>query len=149
MLSKELLEPVVKIFAVKTEPDYSMPVICLSLFFPHFLKYLSQWQMKRQKRSTSSGFIISGQRIITAAHCVANWTSGTVLLFSLYTKYIYYRLYYSCAQFVFSGQFDPLYSHGPEARFSQEVSGKSARSRARLRCRLLKSLRIEMKSTNI
>jgi S1-C subfamily serine protease len=53
-----LLEPVVKIFTVTTEPDYSMP-----------------WQMKKQKRSTSSGFVISDRRIITNAHAIANQTS--------------------------------------------------------------------------
>ena len=40
-------------FCVHSEPNYSLP-----------------WQRKRQFSSTGSGFIISGRRILTNAHCV-------------------------------------------------------------------------------
>jgi len=39
-------------------PNYSMP-----------------WQMNKEERSTSTGFVISGKRILTNAHCVAYQTS--------------------------------------------------------------------------
>jgi len=61
LVSKELLSCVVKVFCVKTEPNYSMP-----------------WQMKRQTSSTGSGFVIAGKRIITNAHCVAYQSSVRV-----------------------------------------------------------------------
>eukprot|EP01089_Gocevia_fonbrunei_P021436 TRINITY_DN8341_c0_g1_i1.p1 TRINITY_DN8341_c0_g1~~TRINITY_DN8341_c0_g1_i1.p1 ORF type:complete len:156 (-),score=28.98 TRINITY_DN8341_c0_g1_i1:96-563(-) len=54
-------ESVVKIFVVSVEPNYSMP-----------------WQMKRQRRSTSSGFVIGGKRLITNAHAVSYQTSVQV-----------------------------------------------------------------------
>jgi S1-C subfamily serine protease len=57
-VSPALLRSVVKIFAVRTEPNLSMP-----------------WQMKRQYSSTASGFIISGNRIVTNAHAVSFQTS--------------------------------------------------------------------------
>lgn len=53
-VSGNVLRSVVKIFAVRTEPNLSMP-----------------WQMKRQYSSTASGFVISGRRILTNAHAVA------------------------------------------------------------------------------
>lgn len=56
-----LLKSVVKIFAVRTEPNLSMP-----------------WQMKRQYSSTASGFVISGRRIVTNAHAVSFQTSVRV-----------------------------------------------------------------------
>jgi len=46
---------VVKVFAWTTEPHFSQP-----------------WQMRRQRQGTGSGFIISGRRILTNAHNVAN-----------------------------------------------------------------------------
>ncbi|EKX40735.1 hypothetical protein GUITHDRAFT_164606 [Guillardia theta CCMP2712] len=46
---------VVKVFAWTTEPHFSQP-----------------WQMRRQRQGTGSGFIISGHRILTNAHNVAN-----------------------------------------------------------------------------
>ena len=49
---------IVKIYATSARPDYSMP-----------------WQMKRQTKSTSTGFVISHRRIVTNAHCVAYQTS--------------------------------------------------------------------------
>eukprot|EP01119_Soliformovum_irregulare_P010447 TRINITY_DN2570_c0_g1_i2.p1 TRINITY_DN2570_c0_g1~~TRINITY_DN2570_c0_g1_i2.p1 ORF type:complete len:524 (+),score=154.43 TRINITY_DN2570_c0_g1_i2:96-1667(+) len=66
-----LLKPVVKIFATSSEPNYSMP-----------------WQMKKQKRSTSSGFIISGRRIMTNAHAVANQTSIMIRKYGDAKKYL-------------------------------------------------------------
>jgi len=53
-VSGNVLKSVVKIFAVRTEPNLSMP-----------------WQMKRQYSSTASGFVIAGRRILTNAHAVA------------------------------------------------------------------------------
>ncbi|KAL6070702.1 Protease Do-like 10, mitochondrial [Balamuthia mandrillaris] len=52
------LDSVVKLFVVSTEPNYSMP-----------------WQMKKQRHSTSSGFVIAGRRLLTNAHAVAYQTS--------------------------------------------------------------------------
>jgi len=60
-VSPTLLKSVVKIFAVRTEPNLSMP-----------------WQMKRQYSSTASGFVISGRRIVTNAHAVSYQTSVRV-----------------------------------------------------------------------
>jgi len=60
-IRKELLKSVVKVFTVKTEPDYTMP-----------------WQLKRQTISTASGFIISGRRIVTNAHAIDYQTSVRV-----------------------------------------------------------------------
>jgi S1-C subfamily serine protease len=60
-VSPSLLKAVVKIFAVRTEPNLSMP-----------------WQMKRQYSSTASGFVISGRRILTNAHAIAFQTSVRV-----------------------------------------------------------------------
>jgi len=57
-VSREVLQACVKIFGVHTEPNYSMA-----------------WQMKRQKKSTSSGFVISGRRILTNAHSIVYQTS--------------------------------------------------------------------------
>ncbi|KAI5077937.1 hypothetical protein GOP47_0007761 [Adiantum capillus-veneris] len=47
------LDAVVKVFCVHTEPNFSVP-----------------WQMKRPYNSKSSGFIISGRRLLTNAHSV-------------------------------------------------------------------------------
>eukprot|EP01111_Echinosteliopsis_oligospora_P012560 TRINITY_DN430_c0_g1_i1.p1 TRINITY_DN430_c0_g1~~TRINITY_DN430_c0_g1_i1.p1 ORF type:complete len:528 (-),score=111.79 TRINITY_DN430_c0_g1_i1:116-1699(-) len=57
-VASNLLRSVVKIFAVRTEPNLSMP-----------------WQMKRQYSTTASGFAISEKRIVTNAHAVAFQTS--------------------------------------------------------------------------
>jgi S1-C subfamily serine protease len=57
-VNSNLLRSVIKIFAVRTEPNLSMP-----------------WQMKRQYSTTASGFAISSKRIITNAHAVAFQTS--------------------------------------------------------------------------
>lgn len=47
------LESVVKIFCVHAYPNFSLP-----------------WQMRRQCKSTGSGFVIAGKRILTNSHCV-------------------------------------------------------------------------------
>jgi len=57
-VATNLLRSVIKIFAVRTEPNLSMP-----------------WQMKRQYSTTASGFAVSERRIITNAHAVAFQTS--------------------------------------------------------------------------
>jgi len=57
-VNSNLLRSVIKIFAVRTEPNLSMP-----------------WQMKRQYSTTASGFAISEKRIVTNAHAVAFQTS--------------------------------------------------------------------------
>eukprot|EP00878_Enallax_costatus_P009462 GHUV01009887.1.p1 GENE.GHUV01009887.1~~GHUV01009887.1.p1 ORF type:complete len:535 (+),score=127.38 GHUV01009887.1:151-1755(+) len=59
--SDTLMEAVVKVFCVHTEPNFSLP-----------------WQRKRQYSSNSSGFIISGRRILTNAHCVDHHTQVKV-----------------------------------------------------------------------
>ena len=48
-----------QVFCVHSEPNYSLP-----------------WQRKRQISSTGSGFIISGKRILTNAHCVDHHTQA-------------------------------------------------------------------------
>jgi len=70
-VSREVLQACVKIFGVHTEPNYSMP-----------------WQMKRQKKSTSSGFVISGRRILTNAHSIVYQTSVHVRKHGSAKKYI-------------------------------------------------------------
>ncbi|KAG0591583.1 hypothetical protein KC19_1G185700 [Ceratodon purpureus] len=51
------LDAVVKIFAVSSSPNYFLP-----------------WQNKAQREATGSGFVISGRRIVTNAHVVADQT---------------------------------------------------------------------------
>lgn len=51
------MDAVVKVFCTHTEPNYSLP-----------------WQKKRQTPSTSSGFIIEGNRVLTNAHSVEHHT---------------------------------------------------------------------------
>lgn len=53
-----MLNSVVKVFCTSTSPNYAQP-----------------WQMKRQSSSTSSGFVVSGRRIIGNAHGVTNASS--------------------------------------------------------------------------
>jgi S1-C subfamily serine protease len=48
-----------QVFCVHSEPNFSLP-----------------WQRKRQYSSTSSGFIISGRRILTNAHSVDHHTQA-------------------------------------------------------------------------
>jgi len=52
---QNLSKAMVKIYTVYTEYDYEMP-----------------WQISKQKESTGSGCIISGKRILTNAHVIAN-----------------------------------------------------------------------------
>ncbi|GIL64534.1 hypothetical protein Vafri_18424 [Volvox africanus] len=56
-----IMEAVVKVFCVHTEPNYSLP-----------------WQRKRQYSSSSSGFVLPGRRILTNAHCVDHYTQVKV-----------------------------------------------------------------------
>ena len=55
-LPKSLLDSCLKLEVTHCEPNYSLP-----------------WQMRHQTSSTSTGFIISGERILTNAHCVDNF----------------------------------------------------------------------------
>ncbi|KAJ7551709.1 hypothetical protein O6H91_06G025500 [Diphasiastrum complanatum] len=55
------MDAVVKVFCVHTEPNFSLP-----------------WQRKRQFSSNSSGFIISGRRVLTNAHSVEHHTQVKV-----------------------------------------------------------------------
>jgi len=55
---KDPLVPV-QVFCMHSEPNYSLP-----------------WQRKRQFSSTSSGFVISGRRILTNAHSVDHHTQA-------------------------------------------------------------------------
>ena len=51
------LDAVVKVFATHTEPNWSLP-----------------WQRKRQSSSTSTGFVIEGNMVLTNAHSVEHHT---------------------------------------------------------------------------
>jgi S1-C subfamily serine protease len=53
----QTFDAVVKVYAVHTEPNYSLP-----------------WQRKRQMPSTSTGFVVEGRRILTNAHSVEHST---------------------------------------------------------------------------
>lgn len=70
-VASNLLKSVIKIFAVRTEPNLSMP-----------------WQMKRQYSTTASGFAISEKRIVTNAHAVAFQTSIRVRKHGLAEKFV-------------------------------------------------------------
>ncbi|GFR47412.1 hypothetical protein Agub_g9129 [Astrephomene gubernaculifera] len=59
--SDSIMEAVVKVFCMHTEPNYSLP-----------------WQRKRQYSSSSSGFLLPGRRILTNAHCVDHYTQVKV-----------------------------------------------------------------------
>ncbi|MCL7042490.1 hypothetical protein MKW94_029363 [Papaver nudicaule] len=52
-----LMDAVVKVFCAHSAPNYSLP-----------------WQRLRQYSSTSSGFIISGRKVLTNAHSVEHYT---------------------------------------------------------------------------
>ncbi|KAI3941515.1 hypothetical protein MKW92_045296 [Papaver armeniacum] len=52
-----LMDAVVKVFCVHSVPNFSLP-----------------WQRERQYSSTSSGFIISGRKVLTNAHSVEHYT---------------------------------------------------------------------------
>ena len=62
---------IVKIFAMRSRPNYNQP-----------------WQNYPQRSSTGSGFVISGNRILTNAHIVANQTFLMVRKPGLQKKYI-------------------------------------------------------------
>ncbi|KAH7302053.1 hypothetical protein KP509_23G054200 [Ceratopteris richardii] len=65
------MDAVVKVFCVHTEPNFSLP-----------------WQMKRQFSSNSSGFIISGKRVLTNAHSVEHHTQVKVKRRGSDTKFL-------------------------------------------------------------
>ena len=62
---------IIKIFAMRSRPNYNQP-----------------WQNYPQRSSTGSGFVISGNRIMTNAHIVANQTFLMVRKPGLQKKYI-------------------------------------------------------------
>lgn len=64
------LDSVVKIFTVSTSPNYFLP-----------------WQNKSQRESMGSGFVISGRKILTNAHVVADHTFLLVRKHGSPTKY--------------------------------------------------------------
>lgn len=55
------MDAVVKVYCTHTEPNFSLP-----------------WQKRRQSHSTGSGFMISGRRLLTNAHCVDHHTQVKV-----------------------------------------------------------------------
>ncbi|KAF5836411.1 trypsin-like cysteine/serine peptidase domain-containing protein [Dunaliella salina] len=57
-IMNEMAEAVVKVFCVHCQSNFSLP-----------------WQRRRQFSSTSSGFIVPGNRILTNAHCVEHAAS--------------------------------------------------------------------------
>ncbi|CAI9090764.1 OLC1v1025599C3 [Oldenlandia corymbosa var. corymbosa] len=64
------LDSVVKIFTVTSSPNYHLP-----------------WQNKSQRETMGSGFVISGKRILTNAHVVADHTFVLVRKHGSPTKY--------------------------------------------------------------
>lgn len=64
------LDAVVKVFTVTSSPNYFLP-----------------WQNKPQREITGSGFVISGRRILTNAHVVADQTFVLVRKHGSPTKY--------------------------------------------------------------
>ncbi|CAO2818243.1 unnamed protein product [Amaranthus hypochondriacus] len=65
------MNSVVKVFCVHTEPNFSLP-----------------WQRKRQYSSSSSGFVISGRRVLTNAHSVEYHTQVKVKKRGSDTKFL-------------------------------------------------------------
>jgi S1-C subfamily serine protease len=65
------MDSVVKVFCVHTEPNFSLP-----------------WQRKRQYSSSSSGFVISGKRVLTNAHSVEHYTQVKLKKRGSDTKYL-------------------------------------------------------------
>ncbi|KAF3780420.1 Protease Do-like 9 [Nymphaea thermarum] len=65
------MDAVVKVFCVHTEPNFSLP-----------------WQRKRQYSSSSSGFIVSGRRVLTNAHSVEHHTQVKLKKRGSDTKYL-------------------------------------------------------------
>ncbi|KMT10528.1 hypothetical protein BVRB_5g116520 [Beta vulgaris subsp. vulgaris] len=66
-----LMDSVVKVFCVHTKPNFSLP-----------------WQRKRQHRSSSTGFVIAGRRILTNAHSVEYYTQVKLKKRGSDTKYL-------------------------------------------------------------
>ncbi|XP_042500878.1 protease Do-like 10, mitochondrial isoform X2 [Macadamia integrifolia] len=64
------LDSVVKVFTVTSSPNYFLP-----------------WQNKSQRESMGSGFVISGRRILTNAHVVADQTFVLIRKHGSPTKY--------------------------------------------------------------
>ncbi|EPS58030.1 hypothetical protein M569_16788, partial [Genlisea aurea] len=64
------MDSVVKIFTVSSSPSYFLP-----------------WQNKSQRETMGSGFVISGRRILTNAHVVADHTFTLVRKHGSPTKY--------------------------------------------------------------
>jgi S1-C subfamily serine protease len=71
LLPEACLDATIKLFVTHTEPNFSLP-----------------WQMRRQTSSTSSGFVISGNRILTNAHCVDNFAVVKVKKRASSTKFV-------------------------------------------------------------
>ncbi|PSC74876.1 Protease Do-like 9 [Micractinium conductrix] len=69
--SDQLMEAVVKVFTVHSEPNFSLP-----------------WQRKRQYSSSGSGFAIAGRRLLTNAHCIDHHTQVKVKRRGSDTKYV-------------------------------------------------------------
>ncbi|KAA3458301.1 protease Do-like 9 [Gossypium australe] len=65
------MDAVVKVFCTHVEPNFSLP-----------------WQRKRQYDSTSSGFLISGRRVLTNAHSIDYYFRVTVQKRWSNTKYL-------------------------------------------------------------
>lgn len=65
------MDAVVKVFCTHTEPNFSLP-----------------WQRKRQFSSSSSGFVISGRRVLTNAHSVEHYTQVKLKKRGSDTKYV-------------------------------------------------------------
>ncbi|CAA0826751.1 Protease Do-like 9 [Striga hermonthica] len=65
------MDAVVKVFCVHTDPNFSLP-----------------WQRKRQYSSSSSGFVISGRRVLTNAHSVEHFTQVKLKKRGSDTKYV-------------------------------------------------------------
>jgi len=68
--NEHALDPVIKIYAVQTCPNYFLP-----------------WQMKPSSEMTGSGFAIEGRQIITNAHVVAGSTHVSVRKFGSPKKF--------------------------------------------------------------
>ncbi|CAK9138640.1 unnamed protein product [Ilex paraguariensis] len=66
-----VMDAVVKVFCTHTEPNFSLP-----------------WQRKRQFSSSSSGFVISGRRVLTNAHSVEHYTQVKLKKRGSDTKYL-------------------------------------------------------------
>ncbi|KAF6137017.1 hypothetical protein GIB67_030781 [Kingdonia uniflora] len=69
--ARPLMNALVKVFCVHSGPNFSLP-----------------WWQKRQCSLTSIGFIIKGQRILTNAHSVINYTQVKVRKHGSDTKYL-------------------------------------------------------------